>query len=51
MEELILAKPEKKGDVLKAQKSYDKMMEEIKPFIKKRRTSTIPPQKWEIASY
>jgi len=52
MRELVIAKPkEKKNEVLEAEKSYIKMMKEIKPFIKKKRTSTHSDTQWEISNY
>lgn len=52
MEELVLARPGKKREeVLEAQKSYNEIMKEIKPFIKKKKSSINPDSNWEICNF
>ncbi len=49
MDELVIAKPgAERKNVLDAKKNYQKIMEEIKPFIKERKIKINPKSKWEI---
>lgn len=48
MKELILGKPGQRSKVLDAKENFDKIMEEIQPFVKKKKMNIPQTTKWEI---
>jgi len=49
MNELLLKKAGQRNRVLDAKDNFDKIMEDIKPFVKKKKMSIPQATKWEIS--